>query len=266
MPHILGFMVQHGYGVLFVVVMAEQLGVPIPSMPVLLAMGALSGSGNYSFQLSMGLALAAALVSDNIWFVVGRKRGASALRFLCRVSLEPDSCVSSTRSWFKKLGLWAIVIAKFVPGLNTVAAPMAGLTRMPWWKFAGADIVGISAWSGAFLSVGFAFSTQLEDIAVLLETLGTRLLVVLAGVLALWIGRKYWQRHRFLGTLRGARMTPEEVKDLLDNNPEDLVIIDLRSAEEVEDKLPGALWFARSELEQRAHEIPRDRDVILYCS
>ena len=126
--------------------------------------------------------------------------------------------------------------------------------------------MGISAWSGAFLGLGFAFSTQLEDIAAAVETLGSRLLFLMVFALALWIGRKYWQRQRFMQTLRGARVTPEEVKDALDLNPEDVVIIDLRHAEEVEDKLPGALWFSRGELEQRAKEIPRDRDVILYCS
>src|SRR5450756_1157592 len=110
-------------------VLAEQLGAPIPAMPVLLGMGALIGDGKYSLAGALSLALLASIMSDGVWYLIGRNRGASVLKLLCRISLEPDSCVSSTRYWFKRLGGWALVVAKFVPGLSTVAPPMAGLSR-----------------------------------------------------------------------------------------------------------------------------------------
>ena len=262
MHHLVEFLVHHGYSVLFGVVLAEQAGLPIPSIPVFLAMGALIGLGSYSFETSVFAALAAALISDTAWNLVGRTKGNSVLKLLCRISLEPDSCVSNTRYWFRRLGGWAIVVAKFVPGLGTIAAPMAGLSRMPWWKFLALDSTGIVVWSGCYLSIGMVFRTQLEDIASSIARFGSGMTLILAGPLVLWIVWKYWKRQRFIKSLIVARITPEELLRRID----EVVLIDLRVEEEVEDKLPGAIWFNRRELEQQARAIPLDRDVVIYCS
>jgi membrane protein DedA with SNARE-associated domain len=265
MHHPMEFLLRHGYPLLFAMVLAEQLGAPIPSGPILLAMGALIGTGKYSWTEALSLSVAACLFADGVWYGIGRRRGSSVLKLLCRISLEPDSCVSSTRYWFKRLGGWALVIAKFVPGLSTVAPPMAGLSKMPWWKFLGADGLGGLLWAGAFLVLGHIFRTQLEDVAAYAARLGGGLIVLLVGAATLWIGWKYYQRRKFIKGLRIARIRPEELKDRL----LDVVIIDLRTAEEFAAegaKIPGALWFDRKELEERHSEIPRDRDVILYCT
>ena len=248
MSHLLEFLLRHGYAVLFAVVLGEQAGMPIPSIPVFLAMGALIGSGSYSGAVSLGAVLAAALLSDSAWYLVGRHKGSSVLKRLCRMSLEPDSCVSTTRYWFRRLGVWVLVIAKFFPGLSTVAAPMAGLSRMPWWKFAAVDSLGAALWSGSFMGLGYVFRTQLEDVAAIVARMGSGLAALLAGLLALWFGWKYWKRRRFIRSLIVARITPEELKQRLS----EVVVIDLRIAEEVEDQLPGAIWFNRRELEQQA--------------
>lgn len=259
------FLLRHGYPLLFAMVLAEQLGAPIPSGPILLAMGALIGDGKYSWTEALSLSVVACLFADGLWYGVGRQKGSPVLKWLCRISLEPDSCVSSTRSWFKRLGGWALVIAKFVPGLSTVAPPMAGLSKMPWWKFLGADGLGGFIWAGAFLVLGHIFRTQLEDVAAYAARLGGWLVTILIGAATLWIAWKYYQRRKFIKGLRVARIRPEELKDQL----LDVVIIDLRTAEEVAAegaKIPGALWFDRKELEEKHNEIPRDRDVILYCT
>jgi membrane protein DedA with SNARE-associated domain len=259
------FLLRHGYPLLFAAVLAEQLGAPIPSAPILLAMGALIGTGKYSWTEALTLSIVACLIADGAWYGLGRKRGSPVLKWLCRISLEPDSCVSSTRYWFKRLGGWALVIAKFVPGLSTVAPPMAGLSRMPWWKFLGADGLGGFLWAGAFLLLGHVFRAQLEDVALYAGRLGGWLIVVLGGALSVWIAWKYYQRRKFIRGLRVARIQPEELKDQL----LEVFILDLRTAEEVASdgaKIPGALWFDRKELETRHEEIPRDRDVILYCT
>jgi membrane protein DedA with SNARE-associated domain len=250
---------------LFAGVLAEQLGAPIPAMPVLLGMGAMIGTEHYYWITALSLAIAASMIADGAWYGLGRMKGSPVLKWLCRISLEPDSCVSSTRYWFKRLGGWALVIAKFVPGLSTVAPPMAGLSRMPWWKFLGADGLGGFLWAGAFLYLGHIFRTQLEDVAAYASRLGGGLITVIAGALTLWIAWKYYQRKRFIRGLRIARIRPEELK--LELN--DVMILDLRTAEEVANdgaKIPGALWIDRKELEARHEEIPRDRDVILYCT
>ncbi len=259
------FLLRHGYPLLFAMVLAEQLGAPIPSGPILLAMGALLGTGKYSLLGALSLSVLACVLADFVWYFIGRVRGSSVLKLLCRISLEPDSCVSSTRHWFKRLGGWALVIAKFVPGLSTVAPPMAGLSRMAWWKFLGADGLGGLIWAGAFLWVGHLFRTQLEDVGDYASRLGGWLLAVLGGALALWIGWKYFQRRRFIRKLRVARIPPEDLKERLS----EVFILDLRTAEELASdgaKIPGSMWFDRKELETRHTEIPRDRDVVLYCT
>jgi len=268
MHSIIPFLLRHGYWVLFVNVLSEQAGLPIPAIPVLLAMGALAGLGNFSFAAALGLAICASLTSDLMWFRLGRVKGHSILNLLCRVSLEPDSCVSNTKSLFGKFGAWALLFAKFVPGLNTAAAPMAGLTRMPLLKFLTADIAGAAAWSATYLAVGDVFRNQLERAAEQAGLMGSRLVLVLALLLACYIAWKYYQRRRFIRELRVARVTPEELRKMIESG-EDLAVVDLRRSLEVEYdnlKLPGAIWIDLDELEQRQEEIPREKDVILYCS
>ena len=124
MHGIIAFLLRHGYWVLFANVLAEQAGLPIPAVPVMLAMGALAGLGNFSFAGALAVAICAALASDVMWFRLGRVRGHSILNLLCRISLEPDSCVSNIQTVFRRFGALALVFAKFVPGLNTAAAPI----------------------------------------------------------------------------------------------------------------------------------------------
>ncbi len=268
MHAVIPFLLKHGYWVLVVNVFAEQIGLPVPAFPVLLAMGALAGLGSRSFEVSLILAVCAAMTSDVIWFRLGRLRGRSILSLLCRMSIEPDSCVSNTKGLFARFGAPALLFAKFVPGLGAAAAPLAGLTRMTAWKFLLADAAGATAWSGAYLAVGFVFRNQLEDAAESVRRMGSGLLLVLLGLLALYIAWKYYQRRRFIRDLRVSRVTPQELRDMLDSGT-DVAIVDLRRALEVKHdpfKLPGAIWIAAEQLEERHEEIPREKEVVLYCS
>ena len=265
MHQTLEFLLRNGSWVLFTWVLAEQLGAPVPSVPILLATGALIGLERESFPHAMFVVLAASGLADSFWYTLGRRRGDSVLRFLCRISLEPDSCVSSTRDWFRRLDAWALVIAKFVPGLGAIAAPMAGLSRMRIFKFLAADAAGIFIWAGAYLGAGYLFREQLETVATRLLNVGGRFFAVVALSAVFWIGWKVWKRRRFMLSLRMARVAPAEVFARLT----DFVILDLRSSTEIEFdgmKLPGAIWFDRHELAARHLEIPRDRDVVLYCT
>jgi membrane protein DedA with SNARE-associated domain len=260
----LDFLMRHGYAVLFVWVLAEELGVPVPSIPIFLATGALMATGARSFSVAIWVVFAGAILGDSAWYFLGRAKGHSVLRLLCRISIEPDSCVSSTQAWFKRLGGWALVVAKFIPGLGSIAAPMAGLSRMPTWRFILADGAGIFVWGATYFGVGYLFRAQLEDAGRFIARTGAGLGGI-AALLGLWVGWKFWQRKRFIRKLRVARVTPEEVVDRL----ADFAVIDLRSATEVDwdgRQIPTALWFDRKELALHQHLIPRDRDVILYCT
>ena len=262
------FLIQHGYVLVFAWVLVEQLGLPVPAIPVLLAAGALAGSGRMDLVLVVGLAVIAALVADLFWYYLGRYRGSRVLKLLCRISLEPDSCVRRTEDVFTRHGARSLLIAKFVPGLNTAAPPLAGIFRMPVWRFMMFDSLGGLFWVATFTGVGFIFSDQLEQIASYSSRWGGWLVVVLVGSLAAYILWKYVQRRRFLHRLRIARISPKELMEKLTAG-DAMSIIDLRQPLDVEafpQMIPGALRMAMEELEERHKEIPRDRDIILYCS
>src|SRR5580658_5568584 len=182
---------RHGYALLFFWVLAEQGALPVPSAPLLVAVGALIRTGSLHAPAAIACALAGALTADIVWLYFGRTRGKRVLRFICRVSLEPDSCVRQTENTFLKYGLNTLLIAKFVPGLNTVAAPLAGDSGVGVARFLALDSLGIAMWSGAYLGIGYLFSDQVEDALGYAQRLGSRVLILLAGVFAAWILRKF---------------------------------------------------------------------------
>lgn len=267
MHAVISFLLRHGYLIVFVWVLAEQIGIPIPALPVLLAVGALAGTGQMSFTLALALAVIASLSSDVIWYWLGKTRGRSILNFLCRVSLEPDSCVRETENLFVRWGAKALLVAKFIPGFSTAAPPMAGMFRLPFLRFTAWDGAGALLWAGTFMTLGFLFRSQLEEVASYAAGMGQWLFVILGACLAAYIGWKYAQPKRFLRKLRIARITPGELRQKLEAG-EQVVIVDLRHAHDLEAgfKLPGAIHVPPGDLESRHDEIPRDRDVVLYCT
>lgn len=262
------FLIEHGYIVIFVWVLAEQLGIPLPAVPILLAAGALAGKGRLNFSLIIALAFIASMISDLIWYQIGRRRGVKVLKFLCKVSLEPDHCVRSAEDTFAKYGLRSLLVAKFIPGLNTVTPPLAGIVGMRLINFIIFDGLGVIIWAGSFILLGYLFSNQLELVAEKVVKLGSILAMILGAILAGYIGLKYNHRRRVMKELYIARITSAQLKQKLDNN-EEVVIVDLRHTVDFETNphtIPGAIRMTSDELEQRNHELPRDRDIILYCT
>src|SRR5712671_2398063 len=174
----LEFLLHHGHTVLLAWVFIEQIGLPLPSLPILLAAGALAGSGKFSLTGSIFLSVAACLVADSVWYTLGRVRGIKILQLLCKISLEPDSCVRRTEGVFAKRGARSLLIAKFVPGLGTVAPPLAGVFHMRARRFLLYDALGTILWAGSFLGLGYVFSGEIERVAEHLENLGSGLLVL----------------------------------------------------------------------------------------
>jgi len=264
--HILGFIERHGYALLFVWVLAEQSAIPLPSIPLLLAAGSLIHDGRLAILPALASCLAAALAADTIWFELGRHRGRQVLRLVCRLSLEPDSCVRQTENAFRKYGMRSLLVSKFIPGLNSVAAPMAGNSTSSYVRFALYDGAGALIWSGAYLAVGYLFSGQLERIVGYASRMGSNLLLLVAAGFALWIGWKFVQRRRFFRQLAVARISPAELQERLAAG-EDLLIVDLRGGQEEEPAhIPGAIRLSPEDLATKTNEIPRDREIILFCS
>lgn len=268
MADTLQFLVKHGYIVLFASVLAQQLGVPLPSTPFIIAAGALAHSGQLSFAAVLLVGCCAAIIADIVWFEIGRLRGARVLQFFCRISLEPDYCVRRTENTFAKYGAKTLIVGKLVPGISTLATPMAGVYGLPRSRFLFFDGIGILLWIGTFELLGYLFSDQLEDVVAYASRFGGLLFLLFAAGLVAYVGWKYAQRRRFLRSLRVARITPEELLAELDAGA-DLVIVDLRHKidNDAEPRtLPGAMRLPAEELEQRGTELPRNRPLILYCS
>src|SRR5450631_1712110 len=196
MNETLQFVVRHGYFLLFAWVFVEQAGLPIPSAPLLLAAGAVSGIHHMKLGAAMALAVAGALSSDSMWYEIGRRKGVRVLQLLCRISLEPDSCVRRTQISFTRNGPRVLLGAKFIPGLNAMAAPLSGIIRMGWRKFLLFDAIGALAWVSVFTITGYAFSGELEHVAARAAYLGEWLLVLLLAGFAGYIFWKFYNRQK----------------------------------------------------------------------
>jgi membrane protein DedA with SNARE-associated domain len=264
----MAFLSRQGLLVLFLFVLAEQLGLPLPAVPVLLAMGALAQTGHFPLAAALAIAVGASLLADLVWYALGRWRGARVLNLLCRISLEPDSCVRTTQNVLTARGARALLYAKFVPGLSTVAPPVAGLIRMRPPRFLAWDGAGALLWAGAYLALGWLFGPEIERVLAGVSDVGSRVFVLAAVALVAYLAFKYVQRRRFLEQIRMDRITPEELQRKLAAG-EDVVVVDLRGAAdfEVEDgTLPGAFHVPPDALEERLAQIPPAREVVLFCT
>ncbi|MEM7582158.1 MAG: VTT domain-containing protein [Acidobacteriota bacterium] len=267
MEDVLDFILRYKYPVLFAFVLAEQIGLPVPALPFLLAAGALVRTGQLHLGMALGLAVLASVISDLLWYQLGRKRGIKVLNLLCRISLEPDSCVRRTEDLFARHGARSLLVAKFLPGFNTVAPPLAGIFGMRLSRFVLYDGLGALLWIGTFGGLGFAFGHQLEELSSRITELGSSVGAVLIALLVVYIVVKYIQRQRFLRELRIARITPAELQ-LRMSRGEDIVVVDLRHSVEFEaepESIPGALHVPVEDVDTRTGEIPQGPEVVLFC-
>jgi membrane protein DedA with SNARE-associated domain/rhodanese-related sulfurtransferase len=273
MHSLLGLLEHHTYSLLFLWVLIEQGGVPIPSVPVMLAAGTLSAAHRLHLAYALPVVLLACLISDSAWFFLGRRYGGKVLDLLCRFSLEAVTCVSRTEGHFTRRGAASLLFAKFVPGLSTVAAPIAGQARIKYSRFLAYDMAGSVIWAGAWLLAGRFFgdlAKRSSEFFAMLGHFGIGLVVMM--VLAVLIYRVV-KRRQFLTELRGLRLEPEQLWAMIEDAEREGLdrpfIVDLRHPLDVLTDpmvLPGALRVGPDELKQRKEIIPRDRDIVLYCT
>jgi membrane protein DedA with SNARE-associated domain len=262
------FVVRHGEALIFLYVFADQIGIPVPAVPGLLAVGALAAVGKVNAPLALVSIVGASLLADLIWYGLGRRRGSQVLRLLCRISLEPDSCVRRTEDVFLRYGVASLIFAKFVPGLSTVAPPLAGMIGVGLPRFALYSAVAALLWACAWGGMGYFAGEAVQRATDHSERIGRVLVASVGAGLVVYVLLKWTQRQRFLRSLRAARISQEALKQQLDAG-EPIVIVDLRSeldASAVPWMIPRSLRMAPEELERRHGEIPRDRDVVVYCS
>ena len=260
--------VTYGYWILLAVTFVDQFGAPIPAIAILLAAGAVAGRGEINLSGILAAATVGTVVGDLVLYQGGRWRGGLVLRGLCSFSLAPDTCVRKTETSFERLGWKALVIAKFVPGLAFLAAPVAGVLRMPWSSFLLFDTIGALLYNLVVIGLGFVFHAQLERVIGWFRALGAAAIPVVVGAIVLFCAWRIYEKRRILRLLRSRTLTPDELRvRLLSSDP--LRIIDLRSSiafEVTRQVLPGAIRLDPEHLEQRHTDIPRDCDIVLYCT
>ncbi len=258
----------YGYLLLFVWVLLEQLGIPLPAAPVLLAAGAISANGPINFFLGLMVGVGATLIADTVWFFIGRSHGHHVLRLLCKLSLEPTTCVRRTQDSFGRRRGRLLMFAKFIPGLGILAPPVAGQNGMEFPQFLFYDGIGATLWVGVLLGAGRFFGNLIARNPQLLHWAGRFSgALLLLGVAAFFLVRIY-RRRVVLKKLVASRLEPAELKRQLDAG-EQVFIVDLRHPLELMADpftLPGAQHFSPDALAARHSEIPRDRDIVLYCT
>ena len=249
-------------------VLLDQIGLPVPAVPTLVLAGALAADGQMPMWPLFSLAILACLLPDCAWYLVGEKYGIRVLKTLCKISLEPDSCVSQTQTRFERWGVNSLLIAKFVPGLAIIAPPMAGALRIGWLRFIALSIGAAVLWAGSFLLAGILFKSQIAGFLLHVSEIGSTAALGILLLLAAYISYKWWERRRFYRLLRMARISVSELYELIQTGAKPL-IVDVRSstARELEPRwIPGALHVPIPEVAHRMKELPRDRDIILYCT
>jgi membrane protein DedA with SNARE-associated domain/rhodanese-related sulfurtransferase len=261
-------MAQYGLLLVFANVLVEQLGVPLPAVPTMIVAGALAADGKLSVFAVFAVSFVACIIGDAFWYWAGRHFGHRVLRLLCRVSLSPDSCVSQSEVRFDRWGYSLLIVAKFVPGLSTMAPPMAGAMHLGWASFLFFDSIGTIVWVGAAICTGLLFHTQIDNLFARLESMGTIALLLVAGLLVAYIAIKWWERRHLYKMLRMARISVDELQQLLATGAKP-VIVDVRSsvARTLERRtIPGALQVTIEEVDAQIGHLPTDSEIILYCT
>src|SRR5882672_588341 len=196
MDSIASQLVDYGVPLVGLNVLLQQLGLPIPAVPTMMLAGVLAVAGCIDFPAAFAFSVAASLVADLLWFWAGRRYGYPVLRFLCRISLSPDTCVRQTEGIFERWGFFSVVISKFVPGFATVAPPIAGALKMRIPAFVAASIASAALWVGAAMIAGVVFAPQIDAALAWMADHVALAAITLAALVAVYIVAKAVQRWR----------------------------------------------------------------------
>lgn len=262
---------EFGLGIVFLNVLIEQLGAPIPAYPVLVVTGALEGGDPVRLILLVLVAVAAALIADVVWYRAGRAYGHAVLGRICRISLSPDACIRQTESVYGRWGPKSLLIAKFVPGFASIASALAGTVGTPLSTFVLFDTLGALIWVGSAVFLGSLFSSTVQNLLDVLTELGKWGLVLVMIAFVIFLLRKWWQRTR---TLRSLKMPRISVQELAGMNAQGVfpTVIDVRDPSQFDrGRIPHAQsWKVISRQSDLPHAplMPQDQHahgLVVYC-
>lgn len=265
---IVALIAEYGLFVVFLNVLVEQAGLPLPAAPTLVVAGALAAGGRLPLPGVLLVALAGCLLSDLAWYAAGRRYGTRVMRALCRISLSRDSCVKQSELHFQRWRSSVLLVAKFVPGLSTVAPPLVGAMGLPPRLFLLFDALGSLLWVGAAVALGYVFADGVERALAAFASAGTLALELMGALFVAYVLSKWWQRRRLLVALRMARIEVDELAQALRSTRPPLVF-DVRAAgsRELDARtIPGALAFDPLALDSLLAGVPRERELVLYCN
>lgn len=268
MQQLIDLITKHGPLLVFLNVLLEQAGFPVPAVPMLLVAGALCANGLLEWHSLLILVMIASGMANFAWFLAGRRYGAQIMAVMCRISISPDSCVRRTENIFVKWGMKAVVVARFIPGLSVIVPPLAGASGIGPIKFIFFDGLGTLIWAGAALSVGALFHQQVDPIIQALQQLGALSFLVIVSMFGLYLGYRWIQRQQLLRYVKKHRIHISELKALIDSGSAP-VIIDVRSAVAFESDpriIPGAINVDLNQVVFALANTMRDKKIILYCN
>ena len=260
------FLAQHRELVVFINVLLQQIGLPVPAVPTMM-LNASQSDSIAGLPLLLIAAVAASLLADLIWYQAGKLFGYSILKFLCKMSINPGSCVNQTEARFVKWGIWSLIFGKFIPGFSTVAPPVAGALGMSRSKFLIASAIGAALWAGFALLAGYALQAQIDIALQILAEHGIQIAAVFATMLLVWIAWKFWQKKRFEKLADMPHVSPDDLlQSIRDGKP--LRVIDLRSQALIAETgiFPDALVSEVAQVASLAPQLRRDEFIVTFCA
>jgi membrane protein DedA with SNARE-associated domain len=261
---------RHGYALLFAIVFAEAIGLPVPAAVALIAAGAAIGTHTLSAPLVVLTALVTLVAGDVLLFVLGQYSGWLLLGFLCRVSMNPETCILRSAESFYKRGKMTLLFAKFVPGINTMAPPLAGSMKMPFGVFLRFDAAGAVLYAGAYVLLGLLGHSFVNSITREVESaghlVGRMLLIALIGYLAY----RFWmfRSHKIFRVAPRIQVW-ELIAKLAAKEGDQIILADVRSHGYYDvdaSRIKGSIRIEPNDLDREVEKLPKDKDIYLYCT
>lgn len=263
-------MAHHGYSIIFLIVFSEAIGLPVPAALALIAGGAATASGILNGPTALLLAVLGMLSGDSLLYILGRRLGWALLGYLCKVSANPETCILRSAESFYKRGRTTLLLAKFIPGVNTMAAPLAGSMKMPFVQFLGLDVVGASFYALTYGVIGFLFRDFLAAIARGFQAAAHAMEIVILVAAIVFIANRSWRYRKY----RVYRVVPrvqviELAKKLQSEESQRILLVDVRSHGYYDSgaaRIRGSIRIEPNNLSQEIAKLPKDKDIYLYCT
>jgi membrane protein DedA with SNARE-associated domain len=261
---------RHGYLLVMAIVFAESIGLPVPAALAVVVAGAAVGGHLLRAEILLPLALVAMFTGDTLLFLAGRYSGWALLGFLCKVSANPETCILRSAESFYKRGKTTLVIAKFIPGVNTMGPPLAGSMKMPFDQFLRFDAMGAALYIGAYFLLGFVGRDFLKAIGSMFQTAGHAVEEVLLIAVLVYIAYRFlmMQKNRVYRVVPRVQVA-ELIRRLSSEPADDVLVVDVRSHgyyDEDAARIKGSIRIEPNNLEEELKRLPKDKDIYLYCT